>query len=108
MFSGQSVELSEPVSEQMHGIVLHWQPYQSGAVQGGDHNYCFVPKFFHSGSGRVMWLSNQTGNHVTPKYIYVGDTELSGSDYNNRDATNTSSGITIEPKWFVLTEVFGV
>lgn len=113
MMESQTIDLPEPLSSQNRGIVLMWQPYggSGSAPLAYDVNYSFVPKAHSSYAnnyGIDFFLANQTGNHVAIKYIYVTDNALKGHANNDKGATNSDSGITFEPDWFVLTRVFGV
>lgn len=110
MFASQTAELSESVSSQRTGIVLHWQAYSSGHAQNYDHNFFFVPKTHverNNGGGVAMFLAISTGSTVATKYVYVHDGKVVGNDINSRDPYQ-GSGITLTPKYFVLTEVLGV
>ena len=106
MQASQTINLNEKISEQRTGIVLHWQAYENGNAQNYDHNYCFIPKTHTSRSGVAMFLTNQSGTHVGTKYVYVSNTKIEGHDNNYSNAT--ASGITLDRRYFVLTEVLGV
>lgn len=106
MQASQTITLNEPISDQLTGIVLHWQAYENGKAQNYDHNYCFVPKTNIAGGGVAMFLINQSGTHVGNKYLYVNDKSIKGHDNNYSNATQ--SGITLDRRYFVLTEVLGV
>ena len=111
MHASQTATLSEPVSEQRSGIVLHWQAYVNGSAQNYDHNYFFVPKSHvesNPGGGVSMFLTVSTLNAVTAKYVYVHDDRIVGNDVNNQEPSTTGSGIEKTPKYFVLTQVIGV
>lgn len=108
MAATHTVTLSEKVSQQAHGIVLHWQAYLDGAKQNYDHCFRFIPKTFRSGYGTALVLANRTMNNVCVKYIYVSDDHLTGHADNSADKSTATSGITKNPKYFVLTEVLGV
>lgn len=111
MLASQVAELSEPVSAQRSGIVLHWQAYTNGTAQDYDHNYFFVPKSHVSrnpGGGVPMFLTVSTLNAATAKYVYVHDDRIVGNNVNNQEPSTTGSGIERTPKYFVLTQVIGV
>lgn len=111
MNASQTANLSEKVSDQRTGIVLHWQAYVSGSVKNYDHNFFFVPKSHVSrnpGGGVAMFLTVSTANAVTTKYVYVNDDRITGNDVNGQDPSTANSGISKTPKYFVLTEVLGV
>lgn len=104
--------LSEAVTSQRNGIVLHWEAYINGALNGSDHCYFFVPKRHvvdNPGQGVGMFLVNATANYVGSKYVYVNDNTIVGNAANNKSATTMSgSGITFNSVYWVLTEVLGV
>lgn len=106
MQASQTINLNEKISEQRTGIVLHWQGYEENEAKNYDHNYCFIPKTHTSRSGVAMFLTNQSGTHIGTKYVYVSNTKIEGHDNNYSNAT--ASGITLDRRYFVLTEVLGV
>lgn len=111
MDAAKTCTLSEPLSAQRTGIVLHWQGYSDGVTQDSDHNYFFVPKSHASevGNGVSMLLTNSSTRRVASKYVYVYDDRITGNDQNTRESeTIADSNITIWPKYFVLTEILGV
>lgn len=108
MQAGQVAQLSEPVSAQRTGIVLHWQAYVDGEVKNYDHNYFLVPRTHPSGAGVSAFLSVSTGSTVATKYVYVSDDRVTGNDVNAADPSTGASGIRLTPKRWVLTEVLGV
>lgn len=103
MRDGQEINLSEPVSAQHRGIVLHWQYYNTGA-EDHNHNYFFVPKSQINGAGVTMMGLVQS--YFFKKYVYVKDDKIKGHENNYSNATQ--SGITLDRRYFVLTEVLGV
>ena len=111
MHASQSAALSEKVSEQEHGIVLVWQPYEDGAVGKSDVNYKFIPKYHTQvldGIGVSCILCNSTGNYFATKYVYVYDDKINGNAVNTNGATARSSGLTTTNNLWVLTYVLGV
>lgn len=112
MIASHTATLSENVSVQKTGIVLHWQAYSDGSAQNWDHNYVFVPKqhvVASAGGGVAMTLVNSAGDHMCRKYVYVSDNRVTGNDYNSQDQfTGSPSGVTWEPRYFVLTQILGV
>ena len=105
----QVVDLSEPISAQYKGVVLHWQSYTPGSgLNNWDHNYCFVPKTHVSeypGAGVYMIMAG--GNSIVTKYVYVRDSQLVGND-NNAKSSLSFAGLTIDTRRLALTEVLGV
>lgn len=104
MSGSQSITLSQGVLSQNTGIVLHWQAYSDGSPTNSNHTYCFIPKWHVlslSGAGVSCLLEYLGGGNtsVIRKYVYVGNTTISGNDLN-QTATNANTR--------VLTDVFGV
>lgn len=94
MQDGQSVTLSQKVSEQRRGIVLVWSNYASGSAVDSNFAYCFVPKehvaFFASGTGVNMLMSNAANPPVMmSKYVYVSDQVISGNNINSTAPANS-------------------
>lgn len=111
MMSGQTVTLSEAISDQANGVVLVWSFYEDGAPTNGQFNMFFIPKHFiaaHEGKGISSFLTTASVAYVATKYLYVSDTSIIGYDGNNAEASTTSSGIKVTPKAFVLRYVIGV
>ena len=92
---GQSINLSEKLSDQKRGIVLVLSRYESGASQ--DYGYCtyFVPKeCLDFGVGNpgfdIPLVKYSDGSIVTgSKYIYVSDNKINGAATNG---TSPNSG----------------
>ena len=95
MNAGQSITLSEKLSEQKQGIVLVLSRYESGASQ--NYGYCtyFIPKecldFGADNPGFDIHLVKYSdGSIVTgSKYIYVSDDKIGGAATNG---TSPNSG----------------
>ena len=105
MNASQSCDLSEPVSVQRAGIVLHWQGYVPGdGVKNYWHNFVFVPKTFNGGSGLGMLL--MADSRLVTKYVYIADDSITGNAQNA--AADTISGVSIDNRYQALTEVLGV
>ena len=93
--AGQSINLSEKLSDQKRGIVLVLSRYESGASQ--DYGYCtyFVPKecldFGVDKPGfDIPLVKYSDGSIVTgSKYIYVSDDKIEGAATNG---TSPNSG----------------
>lgn len=110
MNENQTIYLSESVSEQRTGIVLHWQGYDGGKVQDYDHNFTFVPKSItgFSSAGVGSLLTTASGSVLGVKYVYIRDNRIIGNANNGRGKTSMDSGITVMPSHWVLSEVLGV
>ena len=105
MSEAQTVPLSELISTQPHGIVLHWQGYTPGdGVHNYQHNFFFVPKTFNTGAGLAMLC--QAGSRLVKKYVYVFNDRIVGHAENSD--TVTVSGVDMDNRYQVLTEVLGV
>lgn len=103
MRDGQVANLSESVSKQHRGIVLHWQYYNNG-VEDHNHNYFFIPKSQADGTGVTMM--GVSSSYLFKKYVYVSDKKITGNVEN--DQTKTLSGVQFNNYRAVLTEVLGV
>lgn len=113
MTSGHTATLSQKVSEQKNGIVLHWCYYDYvGGTGLKDYNnyYQYVPKqhvFFRNGKGCSTGLMHGTNfGDLACKYVYVYDDYIVGNDANSKKGT--TNGITYDNKKYVLCGVIGV
>lgn len=107
--SSQTVELSEPISEQKNGIILLFSDYNSGGSGTQGYWDCFIPKQaiadfdgrFWSCSNQRWSASNATACNVM-KCFYVSDTKITGHDYS------ISNGDGVYGMGSVLCRVYGV
>ena len=104
MNASQSVDLSSnPVSSTQHGILLHWQYYNSG-TKDQNHQFTFIPKTAVNSTSRGFMCNLQSINVSTGavtgagKYIYITNDAITGA------ACNAMSN----NAHFVLTEVLAV
>lgn len=105
MNENQTCSLSELMSEQARGIVLHWQGYIPGeGVKNYQHNFVFIPKTFNGGYGVGMVL--MADSRLVTKYVYVADDHVTGNV--NNSAQDTISGVSIDNRYQALTEILGV
>lgn len=107
--SGHSLTLSEPVSKQMHGIVLVFSAYHDGVVRDYDFVSCYVPKDLIKalpGKGHTFTLMRTECYDVATKFLYIDDTRIWGDDRNQNNSTG--SNITFKNNRFVLRYVYGV
>lgn len=116
MVDGQSANLSEAVTSQRSGIVLHW----GGGTDANDYHsgnnncYAFVPKhhvvdpngWIGPGVCCGLWASTSMG-HIGSKYVYVYDTRIDGYETNDSNGVS-ASGVEFDSDYWVLTEVLGV
>ena len=110
MKASQSLTLSQTISSQRNGIILHWQGYKDGSLQSYNHSYHFIPKTHvakYSGQGIEMMGSDGEFGSVWSKYVYVTNTKITGSNYNEQTGTG-SSGIKYANNSMVLTQVIGI
>lgn len=108
MAGDQVINLSEPVSEQTHGIVLAWCWYEDGEAANYDWVYNFVPKSHidtHITSIGTYCYGFGVEGHMA-KYIYVKDNTVSG--YSKNTGNQTVGGITFSNSNFVLRYVIGI
>lgn len=111
MTGGQTINLSQKVSEQKNGIILVWQAYVNGEPQFYDFNYTFIPKhhtLVFPGRGVSCFLNNSTGAKIGTKYVYVHNDKIEGNNVNDDGETNRAGGITTINNYWVLTYVLGV
>jgi hypothetical protein len=113
MTGGQTADLSEPISDQPHGIMLVFSNYTSSTDTNYGWQCFFVPKIvvaqnLDKGSGHIFNLSSRNFGSTGTKYIYITDTQIKGHDDNNKTGTSTTTGITYANNKFVLRYVIGV
>lgn len=110
MTEGHTVNLSEAVSKQPHGIVLIFSKYADGAALENNFNSFFVPRLFiteHKGYGNAFTMMDINFGIVSHKYLYINDLYISG--HSNNDAVGTgTSGIAYANNKYVLRYVIGV
>lgn len=107
--AGHSITLSEPVSKQMHGIVLVFSAYIDLTVNNYDFVSYYVPKELIAelpGRGHSFPLMRIDCTNVGVKFLYIDDTRVWGDDRNQ--GTGTGSDINYSNNKFVLRYVYGV
>lgn len=101
--------LSEPISEQPHGIVLVFSGYDSGALDSSFNTF-FVSKqqvAAFPDCGHTFLLGINAGfSKMGAKYLYFTDTAVKG--HSGNVSTGTNSGITFANNYYVLRYVIGV
>ena len=108
----QTVELSQPISNQNNGIVLVFSRY-SGGVENDNFNTFFVSKKeveLRAGAGHTFTMFRSASNpfkEACVKYLYITDTTISGHSANDDTGTG-DCGITFNNRAFVLRYVIGV
>lgn len=101
MQAGQTVNLSEKISEQENGVVLAWSQFENGAAVNGGWNFTHIPKAhtaFNNGKGVACQLALGWKALTATKYVYVSDATIGGNAIN-REAPQDN---------FVLRYVVGV
>lgn len=108
MMASQTINLTEPISSQLTGVVLVFSAYEDGAEQNYDYHHFFVPKTFveqKDGVGSCFNMMSQAFGSVASKYLYISDTAITGHDANT--GAGTQNGITYNNKAYVLRYVIG-
>ena len=108
MTAGHTANLSEPVSEQRHGIVLVFSYYNGTDDTNWNWQCFFVPKYLVGAttSGHTFILNRGGFVYIGTKYLYISNTSITGHADNN--LTGTKNGITYANNKFVLRYVIGV
>lgn len=108
MTDGHTINLKEAVSVQRHGIVLVFCAYNGTEDTNYSWQSFFVPKELvaASTSGHTFTLSRGKFTYTGTKYLYIGDTSITGHADNN--LTGTNNGITYANNKFVLRYVIGI
>lgn len=107
MNGNQDLTFSEPVSEQLTGIVLVWSFYSTKAEDYGWRTF-FIPKAMvqlHNGVGYDCPLSRPKSSYFGHKYVYIHDTHIVG--HADNVATGTANGVPYANNKWVLRYVFG-
>lgn len=104
MLETTTITLSEPLSNQMRGIILEWQlAADNTSAPYGDSSFQFVAKNFKGDcvfdSGTVVFTTN------CRKRIVVDDQTITGTEYNGQ--TGTINGVTYDNRRMVLVAVYG-
>lgn len=110
MNASQTAYLSEPISEQQHGILLFFQAYENGIAQEYWHNVYFVPKSIVKLKPGVGHSFHMVGGSdyggEGRKYLYIYDDKIVGNQHN--EGNGTKNGITYANNKFVLKYVYGI
>lgn len=108
MHADQTIELSDYISNQSHGIALIWSRYINGSPVNERFNSFFIPKqwaFTLNGFGMNFDLSGNF-NYAT-KYVYINDGYLRGQKDNNA-VINAADGSIWKNNEHVLRFVIGL
>ena len=107
MLANASIELSEPISQQMHGIVLVFSNINGDM----SWNTAYVPKEminFYNGGGHSFLMAGNSGlASFGAKYLYITDEAITGH-VTNGDRGVGASNISFQNEMFVLRYVIGV
>lgn len=109
MFASQSVNLSAPISEQPHGILVIFALFDptTNSLINVMTNPFFVPKtaINYDYIFTMFW-----GNawQMCTKRVTIQNTCIIGNDQNKSAAFKANTGITTSPQYFVLRRVYGV
>ena len=112
--SSQTAYLSQPISAQPNGIVIVFRSYIPGVgMSDGFYSFYFVPKarvtnWDGDGGGHSVYCSSSDMSYVANKYLYIGDTWISGNDNNSKGTYTSSSGIKSTPNRFAMFRIIGV
>lgn len=109
MHGTQTINLSEAISIQAHGIVLVFSGYNidDGVPYDLNFIYKFIPKYHikaHEGAG--ICVSHVGTDFAMAKYLYISNKSISGHGYN--DDVMTANGVNLSNNRFVLRYVIGV
>ena len=107
MNGSQDLTFSEPVSEQLTGIVLVWSFWSTKAEDYGWRTF-FIPKAMvqlHNGVGYDCPLSRPKSSYFGHKYVYIYDTHIKG--HADNVATGTANNVPYANNHWVLRYVFG-
>lgn len=102
--------LSEPISAQANGIVIFFQWYGTGTPAKSDMICHYIPKYLVANfdGGYTISAIDYGGAYAMSKYLYIGDTAITGSDFNGDAAKTTDSGIKITNWNYIMTRIVGV
>ena len=107
--ASQTINLSEAVSAQRHGIVLVFCAYNSASDTNYGWQSFFVPKNLISatyGTAHTFDLVRGKFAYVGTKTLYINDTYITG--HSGNEETGEYSGISYANNRFVLRYVIGI
>ena len=110
MNASQVATLSEPVSQQINGIVLVFSLYRDGYAKDVSLHSFFVSKkeveLMPNAPHTFFLMINSGFSVVGAKYLYIADNAITGDATNEEDGSN--NGFTYKNRSFVLRYVIGV
>lgn len=108
MGGNQDLTFSEPVSEQLTGIVLVWSWWSGSQAEDWGWETFFIPKAMvqlHNGVGYDCPLSRPKSSYFGHKYVYIHDTHIVG--HADNVATGKANNVPYQNNKWVLRYVFG-
>lgn len=110
MNASQVVNLPEPISSQINGIVLVFSLYRNGVVEDASVHSFFVSKkvveLLPNAPHTFFMMINSGFSVIGAKYLYIDDTKITGHNTNSTSGTNNN--MTFSNNSFVLRYVIGV
>lgn len=109
MFASQSVNLSAPISEQPHGILVIFALFDptTNSLTNTMTNPFFVPKTAIN-YDYIFTMFWENAWQMCTKRVTIQNTCIIGNDQNKSAAFKANTGITSSPQYFVLRRVYGV
>lgn len=109
MFASQSVNLSAPISEQPHGILVIFALFDptTNSLTNVMTNPFFVPKTAIN-YDYIFTMFWENAWQMCTKRVTIQNTCIIGNDQNKSAAFKANTGITTSPQYFVLRRVYGV
>lgn len=109
MFASQSVNLSAPISEQPHGILVIFALFDptTNSLTNIMTNPFFVPKTAIN-YDYVFTMFWENAWQMCTKRVTIQNTCIIGNDQNKSAAFKANTGITTSPQYFVLRRVYGI
>ena len=109
MFASQSVNLSAPISEQPHGILVIFALFDptTNSLTNAMTNPFFVPKTAIN-YDYIFTMFWENAWQMCTKRVTIQNTCIIGNDQNKSAAFKANTGITTSPQYFVLRRVYGV
>ena len=110
MDANQVATLSEPVSQQINGIVLVFSLYRAGYAEDASLHSFFISKkeveLMPNAPHTFFLMINSGFSVIGAKYLYIADNAITGDATNAQDGSN--NGFTYKNRSFVLRYVIGV
>lgn len=109
MFASQSVNLSAPISEQPHGILVIFALFDptTNSLTNVMTNPFFVPKTAIN-YDYIFTMFWENAWQMCTKRVTIQNTCIIGNDQNKSAAFKANTGIRTSPQYFVLRRVYGV